>query len=238
METGLFVTLAIGVFVGFYVQTVIGFGGSLVALPLLLFGMELPDAISYLSIFYFFSSVFLIAKEGRNIDMKLVLKLALASVVGVVLGILVLAFSKPIVLKKALGFFILTYVAYTLFWKKRIQLSKSGVLSFGILAGFFSGVFSTGGPLYAVCVENSVKDMRIFRATMIALSALVTVTQIPVLVATGLLTFTHLKLSLYIFPVFLFAQFLGKLTFRKINGKVFKIFLITILSISGIIMLF
>jgi uncharacterized membrane protein YfcA len=45
------VLLTIGIFTGFFVQTITGFAGALIALPFLLFVMPLPDAIGYLSIF-------------------------------------------------------------------------------------------------------------------------------------------------------------------------------------------
>lgn len=237
MDIQLFLILAIGIFVGFYVQTVIGFAGSLMALPILLFGMQLPDGIAYISIFYLFSSGFLIAKEWRNIDKKIIIKLAVASVIGVILGILVLTFSKPIVLKKGLGVFILLYVAYVSFGKKKIKLNKLGTLSFGVMAGFFSGVFSTGGPLYVICVENSVKDIKAFRATMIGVLGIVTITRVPALAISGILNFSHLKMTLLVFPIFLFAQFLGKRTFRKIDEKIFKKLLMALLCVSGLVLI-
>ncbi len=238
MNIELFLILAIGIFAGFYVQTVVGFAGSLIALPILLFEMQLPDAIAYISIFYMFSSVFLISKEWKSIDKKMILQLAVASMLGVVLGILVLTFSKPIVLKKALGVFILVYVAYITFGKKKIQLNKVGVNSFGVLAGFFSGVFSTGGPLYVICVENTVKDIKTFRATMIGVLGLVTITRVPALAISGILNLSHLKMILLVFPVFLFAQFLGKRTFMKIKETLFKRSLMLLLCISALILIF
>ena len=117
MNTEVFLILIIGIFLGFYIQTVIGFAGSLIALPILLFVMELPDAIAYISIFYLFSSIFLISKEWKKIDRKIIMKLILASVIGVVLGTLALTFSKPIFLKNGLGVFILLYLAYVYFVK-------------------------------------------------------------------------------------------------------------------------
>lgn len=234
----IFYILAIGIFVGFYVQTVVGFAGSLMALPILLFKMELPDAIAYISIFYLFSSVFLISKEWENIDRKIIWQLALTSVIGVVLGILVLTFAKPIVLKRALGVFILLYVAYASFGKEKIILSKGGVISFGVLAGFFSGVFSTGGPLYVICVENTVKNIKSFRATMIGVLGLVTITRVPALAVSGILNFSHLKMTLFVLPVFLLAQFLGRRTFLKIDEKMFKKSLMLLMGVSGLVMIF
>lgn len=232
-----FIILSLGIFVGFYVQTVIGFAGSLMALPILLFKMELPDAIAYISIFYLFSSAFLITKEWRNIDKKIILQLAIASMIGVVLGIMMLSYAKPIFLKRGLGVFILIYVAYLIFGKKKIQLSKGGVMSFGVLAGFFSGIFSTGGPLYLICVENTVKNIKVFRATMIGVLGLVTVTRVPALAVSGIISLSHLKMTVFVFPIFLFAQFLGKRTFMKIDERLFKRSLMVLLSISGMILI-
>lgn len=238
MNTEVFLILIIGIFLGFYIQTVIGFAGSLIALPILLFVMELPDAIAYISIFYLFSSIFLISKEWKKIDRKIIMKLILASVIGVVLGTLALTFSKPIFLKKGLGVFILLYVAYVYFGKRQVKLNKVGIVGFGIFAGFFSGLFSTGGPLYVICVENSVKNVKTFRATMIGILGIVTLVRIPALALSGILNSSHIKMTLLVFPIFLFAQFLGKRTFMKINENLFKKSLMVLLCISGLILMF
>lgn len=238
MNTELFLILSIGIFVGFYVQTVIGFAGSLMALPILLFKMELPDAIAYISVFYMLSSIFLIAKEWRNIDRKIIIQLAIPSILGIIIGIAVLTFAKPILLKRGLGLFILLYVAYAIIGKRKIKLNKMGVKFFGILAGFFSGIFSTGGPLYVVCVENTVKNIKAFRATMIGISGLISITRVPGLAVSGILNFDHLKMALFIVPIFLLAQFLGKRTFMNIEEKVFNKSLMLLLCFSGIIMIF
>lgn len=234
----MFLVLALGIFAGFYVQTLVGFAGSLIALPILLFKMPLPDAIAYISIFYLFSSVFMISREWRNIDGRIILQLALASIIGVVLGIVVLSSTKPILLKKALGLFILLYVAHGALGRETPRLNRSGIMGLGVLAGFFSGVFSTGGPLYVICVENRVKDIIRFRATMIGALALVTLARVPALVVGGILTTGHLKMALLVLPAFLIAQFLGKLGFRKMEGRRFKKTLMVLLCISGLLLLF
>ena len=200
--------------------------------------MELPDAVAYISIFYVFSSFFLIKKEWINIDRKVILNLAIASIIGVLFGIFILSFSKPILLKKGLGVFILLYVTYILFGKKKVKLNKVGTTGFGFLAGFFSGVFSTGGPLFVICVENSVKSIKTFRATMIGVLGVVTITRIPALAFSGILNSNHLIMTLFVFPVFLFAQFMGKVSFNKISENLFKKVLMVLLSISGLLLIF
>ena len=238
MDLDLLLLLSIAIFCGFFVQTMVGFAGSLIALPILLIGLKLPDAIAYISIFYFFSSAFLVYKEWKNIDQNVILKLGWASLIGVVIGIVVLTHSRPIVLKKALGLFILLYVAYTIFGKTSLRLGSKGNAMFGVLGGFFAGVFSTGGPLYVIAVKNTVEEARIFRATMIGVLALVTAVRIPSLAIGGVLNFSHLKTSLLILPVFFLAQFLGRHLFLKINEDLFKKVLLGLLCLSGTALIF
>jgi len=238
MQTEVILVLALGIFAGFFVQTAIGFAGALIALPILLFSIQLPDAVAYISIFYLYSSVFLIAKEWNNIDRNMLFRLALTSIVGVVLGILVLANSKPLILKKFLGIFILLYVAYGILGKRKLQLKKGGVIGLGVLAGFFSGVFSTGGPLYVMCIENQTNSIKSIRATMIGVLGLVTLTRIPALAIGGILTFNHLKMTLIVFPVFLLAQFLGKQAFKKTNEPLYEKSILLLLLVSGLTLLF
>lgn len=238
MDIELLLLLGTAIFCGFFVQTVVGFAGSLISLPILLIGLKLPDAIAYISIFYLFSSIFLVTKEWKNIDKKVIGKLGLASAIGVIIGIVVLTYSQPVVLKKALGVFILLYVAYVLLGKSDLKLGYKRNMMFGALGGFFAGVFSTGGPLYVIAVKNSVQEVRIFRATMIGILALVTVVRIPSLVIGGVLNSGHLKMSLIIFPVFILAQFLGNYMFLKINEELFKKVLLGLLCLSGTALIF
>lgn len=238
MDIDLLILLGAAIFCGFFVQTVVGFAGSLIALPILLIGIKLPDAIAYISIFYFFSSVSLVYKEWRNIDRTVIMKLGLASAIGVIIGIIVLTYSKPIILKKALGIFILLYVAYVIVGKTEVKLGNKGNTIFGVLGGFFAGVFSTGGPLYVIAVKNTVEEARVFRATMIGVLALVTAIRIPSLAIGGVLNTNHIKISLFILPVFFLAQFLGGHLFLKINEQLFKKVLLGLLCLSGTALIF
>jgi len=233
MDAELLILLGTAIFCGFFVQTVVGFAGSLIALPILLIGLKLPDAIAYISIFYLFSSISLVYKEWKNIDKSVIGKLSIPSIIGVLVGIFALTYSQPVILKRALGVFILIYVAYVIIGKIDLKLGKKGIMLFGVVGGFFSGIFSTGGPLYVIAVKNSVEEVKIFRATMIGVLALITFVRLPSLAIGGVLNSGHLKMSLIIFPIFILAQFLGNYFFLKINEVLFKKVLLGLLSLSG-----
>ncbi|GAA5221970.1 sulfite exporter TauE/SafE family protein [Membranihabitans marinus] len=236
MDTILLIT-ALGICLGFFVQSMIGFAGALVALPVLLTVMSMPDAIATISLFYLFSSVEMVIKNWKNIQFKIILKLTLVSIVGIGLGIYVLSFSKPLFLKKILGVFILMYVIYSLLkYSKDIRLPKL-TIPLGFLGGFFSGLFSTGGPLYVMSVRNTVTDSKSIRATMIGILALVSLVRVPMLSINGILTKSHLQHSIIILPFFFAAQFLGTKAYGKLNENSFKNILLLLLAISGIFLI-
>lgn len=232
----LLLLLIIGIFFGFFIQTIIGFAGSLIALPFLLFVMPLPTAIAYLSIFYLVSTPYYIFKEWDNIDKVLLKKLAISSSIGVIIGIILLIYGKPIVLKKALGVFIMLFVLNDLRPKVKIKVSTRMEYIFGFLGGFFSGVFSTGGPLYVMVVKNTTPNVKTFRATMFGVLGLVTLIRIPVLAVGGILTFTQLYNSIFVLPFFILAIYLGKKVYLLLNEILLKKIILGLLFISGIIL--
>lgn len=230
--------LILGIFFGFFIQTIIGFAGALIALPFLLMAMPLPSAIAYISIFYFISSPYYVFKEWENIDMQLLKKLAISSLIGVVAGIILLIYAKPILLKKALGVFIILFVLNSLRPKKERQIGTKMKYTFGFLGGFFSGVFSTGGPLYVMVVKNATPDVRTFRATMFGVLGLVTFVRLPALALGGILTLAQFYNSLIVLPFFILAIFLGKKVYLKLNEVLLKKIILGLLCISGILLIF
>lgn len=238
MSVVILLIVGLGIFTGFFIQTLIGFAGALIALPILLLVLGLQDAIAYISIFYFFSSVYLIAQEWKYINRKIILKLAIATILGVGLGIWVLAHGKPLFLKKALGVFILLYVSYTIYAKDKVFKQPKLTFLFGLAGGFFSGLFSTGGPLYVIIVKDSSITMQSFRATMFGILGLITAVRIPTLYSAGILNVEQLGYSLYIMPFFILAIYLGKKAYTKLNEVILKQGVLVLLFLSGVMLVF
>lgn len=236
MDIGFLIILALGIFFGFFIQTVIGFAGALIALPILLININLQDAIAYISVFYLYSSILLISKEWKNIDGRIIFKLMITTVIGVILGIWVLEYSRPTFLKRVLGVFIQLYVIYSVFIKDKTSSHSKLEFIFGLAGGFFSGLFSSGGPLYVLVVKNATSDMNIFRATMFGVLGLVTITRVPILFIEGILNVEHLYYSLFIIPFFLSATLLGKRMYTKLNESFLKKAVLILLFLSGIVL--
>jgi uncharacterized membrane protein YfcA len=229
--------LTIGIFTGFFIQTIIGFAGALIALPFLLFVMPLSEAVCYISIFYFISTPIYVYKEWKDINKELVKKLALSSLIGIFAGIIVLTYGKPLILKKALGLFIILFVLNSLRVKKALPVLTKMKHIFGFMGGFFSGLFATGGPLYVMLIQNETNDVKTFRATMFASLGLVTVMRIPILAFGGFLSWNQLYNSMYVLPFFILALFLGKKVYLKLDDVLIKKIILGLLFISGVLLL-
>jgi uncharacterized membrane protein YfcA len=228
--------LIIGIFFGFFVQTISGFAGALVALPFLLFVMPLSEAVCYISIFYSIASPIYFYKEWKNMDKNLLKKLAITSFIGVLIGSIVLLFGEPTILKKALGIFIILFVLNNLINKNNNQFGTKTQMILGLFGGFFSGVFSTGGPLYAVIIKNETATVKEFRATMFGILGLVSMMRIFILAFEGVVTTTELINSLYVLPFFILALVLGKMVYIKLNEEFLKKIILALLFISGLLL--
>lgn len=237
MDITILLIIALGIFLGFFIQTVIGFAGALIALPILLLGTGLSDAISYISIFYFLSSVYLVKKEWKDIDKKIIVKLAFTSILGLALGIAILNYGNPLFLKKGLGIFIILYVVYSALFKGKINNTPSLEYVLGIFGGFFSGLFSTGGPLFVIVVKNGTRDIKTFRATMFGVLGLVSIVRIPMISMSGILKLSHLYYAIFIFPFFVLALFLGKKMYLKLNENLLKKTVLIALLFSGVLLI-
>ncbi|WP_236975075.1 sulfite exporter TauE/SafE family protein [Membranihabitans maritimus] len=229
--------VALGIFLGFFVHTMIGFAGALIALPILLTVMNMPDAISIISIFYLLSSIYLVYKEWNNIDKMILQRLLFISIIGISIGVYVLTFSKPVFLRRLLGVFVFLYVVYSYFKQNNEIKNPRYTLPLGLLGGFFSGLFSTGGPLYVMSVRSSASDIKAFRATMIGVLGMISVIRVPVLSIGGVLTKTHLMHSIVIIPFFLLSQFLGKKAYGMLNEATFKQILLLLLLFSSFMLM-
>ena len=229
--------LITGISLGFYVQMIAGFGSALVALPILLTGMDIQEATAVLSMYFFAFSVIQIYKNYKLADRRTTVTMLIGTVFGIAVGIVLLKLGKPLILKKFLGIFILLYVASRLFKPRQIKwVDKAGLL-FGFGSGIFSGLFSTGGPLCVVYVYNKMFKPDIFRATVIVILGLMDIIKLPVLIATNILNTEVAFKAIYAVPFFFLAMLLGKITYPKINEVFFRKMLLGLLFVSALFLI-
>ncbi len=147
-------TIQIGLTLGlaYGLQSLIGFGGGLLALPVLLgLGYSLPQSIQISAIGSLFQSLYCSYSLRSHIDWQAVRVPMVSRLVCLCLGVYVLTFVADFdqaLLKQWVGVAILVFTLFTYFikpiQKDRVPL-QYGVLA-GSLSGFISGLVGMGGP--------------------------------------------------------------------------------------------
>lgn len=237
MDLITFSILSLGVFLGFFVQTIAGFAAGLIVVPIFCIVLSLPEANALMSIFLLLFSALMIRKNWHHIDKKIILEMLPGIILGLVLGVYVLKFGNPIILKKLLGIFIILYVIYTRIKKIEIKLFKKLGLLFGLLGGFASGVFSSGGQFLIVYIHNKLDNSRLVRATVIGSLAVGNFLRVPLLIANNVLTLDIFVKSLYVLPFFALTLFLSHKLYKKISENTLKNVIIVFLLFSGIFLI-
>ena len=225
--------LILAIFLGFFVQSIFGFAASLITFPIILQSNDLIFANGVMSIYYFVFSIILVTKNFKNIDKKIVSKLTIGALLGTIFGVYILQYGNPIFLKKCLGIFILFYVGYSFFTKKKIKILKKLGFVLGFLGGFFSGVFSAGGPFLVTYIYNKIDNPKKIRATIIGILGVMNFFRFFVFLQKNILTTEIINKFFVGLPFFLLALFLGQKIHDKINIKLFNKFLLFLLFLSG-----
>ena len=238
LSSASFAILAAGVFLGFFVQTIIGFAATAIALPILVFAMGLKQSIALMAIYLFAFSIILIWKNWKQIDRKVFSELLVPGALGLAIGTYFLAYGNAVILKKALGIFVIIIVFYSFFSKNKIRAFNRFGHVFGFAGGLFSGLFNTGGPVYATYIGNKLDNPKIVRATIIGLLTVSNFLRIPFLVYGGVITYDLLLKAIFMTPFFLFSIYLGHKFFNKLNDAMFKNIFMFFLFLSGLSLLF
>ena len=73
---------------------------------------------------------------------------------------------------------------------------------------------------------------------MLGIIGLVTLVRIPLLCFEGILNLDHLYYSLYVFPSFLLALYLGKKMYLRLNEEMLKKGVVVLLTLFGLVLTF
>ena len=197
--------------VSYIIFGIAGFGAVLLAAPVLAHRMPLAAIVPLLSLLDFSAAVVNGVKLRENIDRRELFWLVPLMVIGSLAGITLLLSVPANYMVFALGVFTTTYAVYGL-WAPSIRahLGRVWVFPFGLVGGLFSGMFGTGGFLYAIYLSRRLADKDAIRATMSMLVGLSATTRLTVFFAAGV--FADLKLILLAavsLPAMLIGIFLG-----------------------------
>ena len=224
--------IGIILFFASFIQGIAGFGSAITAIALLTFFVPISFASPMMILSGLIMNSYIIYRLREAFDFRKFYPIFLGSLGGVPVGVFILVNIDESISLNILAAFIFVYSLYSLLIKKpyRLKSSRWGYF-FGFISGCFGGAYSTNGPPLVVytSMQNWDKD-----DIVITLQVYFLISAIVILIMqslNGLITVDLLKIWSICIPFQLGGVILGNFFYFKINQKIFKVIIFSILLI-------
>nr|WP_256437701.1 sulfite exporter TauE/SafE family protein [Polynucleobacter sp. MWH-UH2A] len=228
-------------FGAYFIFGISGFGSSIVAVPLLVQMYPLKSVVPMMVIVDICASLYVGKKSSKDANLKELKWLFPFSLVGMVLGIVLLiqAPSEPLLI--ILGCFAALNGARVLWQRNREivdPISKWWAAPFGFLGGTFTALFATGGPIYVSYLGLRINDPKALRATMAFAIFMLTFLRLTLMLVTGLiLSWPVMGLAICLMPATFLGIWLGTHVHTKLSNAGMRIAYGSILIFAGVTLL-
>lgn len=228
------------IFFAAMVQGVMGFGAALVAMPLLTAILGIKTAVpafALIGTFTTFSNTLRLRKHATPRDL---LQLLFPALVGIPLGVWLLAQVDGEVVTRILGVILLAYALYGLSGMMLPRLHhRVWALAIGFTSGVLTGAYNTGGPPIVVFGAARQWPADRFRANLQSYFLFSGVFVVTLHGFAGHLTGEVWKFALISIPALLLGQLIGVRICRYVNAELFrKLVLVFLLILGGQLLFF
>ena len=218
--------------VGFTIAGVAGFGGGVVALPVLVWVFGVREAIPILSISQVLSTVSRVGLHRDGLDWPVVRLFALGALPFIFVSI------DTTVLVRILGVMMLLFVVYTRLPVGRdFNMKLWGFIPLGAGTGFGSAFLGIPGPFAAVFYLAYGLSASAYIGTSALGMGMIQVPKLIIFGTSDLLSIRVLALGLGLGVIAAGSAYLGRIILRRVPEHVFPKIITTLLLISGVVFL-
>ncbi len=221
----------------YVVRGMCGFGSGLIAIPVLSLFLPLTLAVPLVVILDFLASAGQGISSRRSIVWREVLWLLPFGLVGVALGLSAFHLLDPLILKRAMGGFVLAYALWSLWAPDWHGVSRWWGVPAGLGGGAIGTLFGTGGPFYVTYLKARGLDKTAFRPTFATLFLLDASVRITGYVGTRIADTRLLQWLALGVPVMMLAMYIGGRIHAHTSPLVFNRAISLLLVISGLSLL-
>jgi uncharacterized membrane protein YfcA len=221
--------------VAYAIFGVAGFGAALISAPVLAHALPLATIVPLLALLDCVASAINGIRIGDKVAKDELVFLVPLMAVGSIVGIKLLLVIPPLPMMLALGIFVVGYALYGFLAPPATgTISRGWVALFGSAGGIFSGMFGSGGPLYALYLSRRLHDRDAFRATQTTLIGLATFTRGVIFAIAGVYSDWHIPaLALLLAPAMLIGTFIGHHMTLRLSREAFLRILYALLIATG-----
>lgn len=222
MSTSEFVLIGFAVFFSSLIQTVTGFGFSLLAVPIMSMAVPTELAVVLSATLSTFTSGGQAWTERHHGDRPTIKRLVLAAFVGMPFGLAILTVASSQQLKIGLAIVIILFLIVNLRGFRLENASTPVDMGAGFVAGVLSTSLSTNGPPLVMALHARHFSPEIFRGTISMVLVSLSVVSLGLFAVTGHFT-TDVAWSLLVAgPALVVGFFIGHRVRGNINPARFR----------------
>ena len=221
-----------------------GMGAALgiLAIPLLSFVMPPADAVGLSLPMLLFGDVFALYVYWNKWDMHYIRVLLPVAIVGVAIGTVLLATLPSLTLRRIIGVFALTFVAYRLLSDRLLTVqyqsrSWHGYAT-GVVAGVASALANSGSAPFTIYMLLQGVKPAVFAATATLFFAVLNVIRLPTQIVAGIFDLQRVLESVWVMPVIVLGVVAGRWLVVRINQQAFERFLLLVLFAASLVLIF
>lgn len=227
------------IFLGTFVNSTLGFGLGLIAMPLLAFIVDIKTAAPLVALVATTNALFIFLKNWHEVNFKNIWRMIVTSSLGIPIGLYLLKGTGDAIMKIGLSVMIIVFALYSLIGHgdRTLKSDRTSYL-FGLLGGILGGAYNMGGP--PIIIYGTLRQWPpvTFRATLQSLFLPATIFIAIGHTVGGLMTQPVLISYLYCFPILVFTTITGGILNRSIPTDRFNRYVYMILILIGSFLLY
>lgn len=228
--------------IGFFFESIFGFGGGIIAYSILSFFIDVKTSI--MAGFYVgtLSSLAITATSYKYFDKKIFLNLILITIIASLLGVFAFVILPLKILSIIFGFLLIVISLKNLFFDKNNAIDNQAInskkfnfikLKLIFIGGLAQGAFGTGGPFVVNALKSNFNHKSSLRSTMAGYFLFCNMIRTPVLIANNQFSWQFFtEIFWIIIPVFIAIK-LGHKIHMSISANHFRIGIGIISLIAG-----
>lgn len=219
--------------------TIGGFGSSLFFVPIAGYFLDFHTVLGVIALFHVSSNLIKMFFFKEGVDKQLILSFGIPAVIFVVIGAFLGKYVDSKTLEIALACFLITISAVFLVFKNTsVKPTMTNSVTGGISSGLIAGLLGTGGAIRGVVLSSYNLKKEVFIATSAVIDLGIDSGRSIVYVLNGYVGKNAVYLIPILFVVSIVGTFIGKKMLAKISEEQFKIIVLALILITGLVSLY
>lgn len=155
------------IFLATLTRSTLGFGGPLIAMPLLTLAVGIQTATPLSALVANTNAIAILLCDWRSVRLASAWRLVLASLLGIPVGLVFLKGAYQEIVRTVLAWLVISFSVYSLSKPRLFTLtSEKSAFLFGFVAGILGGAYNTNGPPVVIYGTLRKWPAENFRATL------------------------------------------------------------------------